>query len=308
MKNKVFDVRTAPWEGIGKDVKGAFTANEVLRMSGLDWNVIQRDIFTDINMQVKGFKVNMRSTDNRVLGVVTDRYQVVQNEEAFRFTEALLGEGVIYETAGCVQWGKRVWILAKFPKTFRVVDEDVCSYMVFSNSHDGSVAIKVAMTPIRVICQNTLNLALDKASRIWSTVHKGNIHHKLDDARISLLRAHEYMHYFNKEAENLYNIKLSDKKVQEYINRIIPLKEDATPTHERNVIKLREDLKMRYFEAPDLKILPKNGWRFINAASDFATHSEPIRKTTNYRENLFIKTIEGNAIIDGAYLLLKNTA
>jgi len=152
-------------------VENAPCSEETLKLSGLDWNVVQRPIMTDDLTPIPGYKANIKETDNRVLGVVTDRYKVVQNSEAFAFTDALLGEGVKYETAGSLQDGKKIWLLAKLHKKYIIVGEQIDPYLVFNSSHDGSGAIKVAMTPIRVVCQNTLNLALSSAKRIWSTVH-----------------------------------------------------------------------------------------------------------------------------------------
>ena len=95
----MFSVRKTPWHGLGTVVKEAPDSGEALRLAGLDWEVIQSPIFTN-HGKVEGWKANVRSTDRQVLGVVTDRYRVVQNTEAFAFTDALLGEGVQYETAG----------------------------------------------------------------------------------------------------------------------------------------------------------------------------------------------------------------
>lgn len=88
--------------------------------------------------------------------MVTNRYKVIQNEEAFSFTDSLLGEGVRYETAGSLQRGKKVWLLARMPQDYIITGERISPYLVFSNIHDGSGAIKVALTPIRVVCNNTL--------------------------------------------------------------------------------------------------------------------------------------------------------
>ena len=98
--------------------------------------------------------------------------------------------------------------------------------------------------------------------------------------------------------------KLSDKAVMDYIEILLPLEEDATPIQRKNIRRLREDMKLRYFDAPDLKDLGKNAYRFINAVSDFATHAEPLRRTANYKENLFARTVEGNPLIDKAYQLV----
>lgn len=155
----MFYVRQAPWHGLGKQVEQALSSEEALKEAGLDWTVVQRPIQTNNQMEIPGYKANIRDTDNRVLGVVTDRYKIVQNHEAFAFTDELLGEGVRYETAGSIQNGKKVWLLARLPENYIISGESISPYLVFSNSHDGSGSIKVAMTPIRVVCQNTLNLA-----------------------------------------------------------------------------------------------------------------------------------------------------
>ena len=108
------------------------------------------------------------------MGVVTDRYRTIQNHDAFAFTDSLLGEGVTYETAGSLQNGRRVWVLAKLPQRYIISGDEITPYLVFMNAHDGTGAIKAAMTPIRVVCMNTLNLALSTAKRSWSTNHVGN--------------------------------------------------------------------------------------------------------------------------------------
>lgn len=105
----MFYTRTKPWHGLGTMVEEAPTSREALEAAGLNWQVIQKNLVTDSGIVVPGFKANLRETDQQVLGVVSDRYKVVQNEEAFAFTDALLGEGVTYETAGSLQNGRRTW-------------------------------------------------------------------------------------------------------------------------------------------------------------------------------------------------------
>ena len=301
----MFYTRVTPWHGLGTRVEEAPDSKEALKLAGLDWRVIQKPIQTEDGQPVSGFKANIRDQDSQILGVVTDRYQVVQNEDAFAFTDELLGEGVVYETAGSLQKGRRTWILAKLPQRYIISGDEITPYLVFMNSHDGTGAIKAAMTPVRVVCQNTLNLALSTAKRSWSTVHTGNIQGKLEDARNTLLYADRFMAELGKAVDELQQIRLSDKKVYEYINALFPLVDGATEQQEKNLLKLKEDVKLRYFEAPDLKQVGKNGYRFINAVSDFATHAKPLRARNNYRESLFARTVDGNALIDRAYQMLR---
>lgn len=301
----MFYTREKPWHGLGVRVEESPTSKDALRLAGLDWSVEQHLVQTVGGIPLKGFFANVRSTDRRVLGVVTDKYKVVQNDEAFAFTNALLGEGVTYETAGSLQEGRKVWLLAKLPHKYLISGDEVTPYMVFSNSHDGSGAIKVAMTPVRVVCNNTLNLALAEAKRCWSTIHTGNLSGKLQDAKQTLLHADAYMQGLAKAFEELRKVKLTDRKVMGYIDILLPELDNSTPQQTKNIVRLKEDMKARYFDAPDLKDVGKNGYRFINAVSDFATHAKPIRMTRNYQENLFGRTMEGNALIDRAYGMLR---
>ena len=302
--NIVFDTRSAPWSGLGTNISNASNSAIALRESGLDWTVLQSPVYTETGDLIPGFKANIRNTDSVVLGIVSDKYQVLQNEEAYRFTDELIGEGVTYETAGSFQSGRRSWIMAKLPQRYSMVGDEVSPYIMFMNSHDGSCSVKVVMTPIRVACQNTLNLALKRASRIWSTRHTESILARMDEARTTLFKAERYMFELNSECENLCRISLSDSEAVRFIDELFPYSMDMTAIQRKNSLKMRNDLRMRYFEAPDLTDVGKNAYRFINAVSDFATHSEPLRKTKNYRENLLLSTAEGNPLIDRAYEMM----
>ena len=301
----MFYTREKPWHGLGTMVAEAPNSKDALRLAGLNWKVLQEPVYTENKELIQGYKANVRDTDRKVLGVVTDRCKVIQNEEAFAFTDTLLGKGVRYETAGSLQEGRRVWMLARLPREFIIGGERISPYMVFSNTHDGSGAVKTALTPIRVVCNNTLNLALRTAKRSWSMIHTGDISGKIEEAKNTLLLADEYMTALGQEFENLRKIKLSERQVQDYIKILLPMEENYTLQQKRGIEKLREDMRMRYFVAPDLKDVGNNGYRFVNAVSDFATHSTPRRKTANYKENIFARTADGNPMIDRAYQLVK---
>lgn len=301
----MFYTREKPWHGLGTRVEEAPTSADALRLAGLDWEVLQEPIFTEAGDAISGYKVNVRDRDRKVLGVVSDRYKIIQNREAFAFTDTLLGSGVRYETAGSLQEGKRVWLLARLPREYIIAGERISPYLVFSNSHDGSGAVRVALTPIRVVCNNTLNLALEKASRSWSMIHTGNISDKMQEAKATLFMAETYMDSLGKEFENLRRQKITDSQLKEYVSQLLPLEKDATTIQEKNTLKLREDMLNRYHNAPDLRGVENNAYRFINAVSDFATHAKPLRRTANYSENLFMRTMDGNPMIDRVYQLVK---
>ena len=207
----MFSVREKPWHGLGVVVEDAPSSKDALNLARLDWRVVQKPLFTNSGL-VEGYKANVRDSDNSVLGVVTDRYKVVQNTEAFAFTDNLLGEGVKYETAGSLQGGKKVWLFARLPREYIMYGERITPYLVFSNTHDGSGAVKVAITPVRVVCNNTLNLALSTANRCFSIVHTGDIKGKIDEAKQTLFMADEYMEALGNEFERMRKNKITDQQ------------------------------------------------------------------------------------------------
>ena len=302
----MFSVRQKPWHGLGTIVMEAPTSADALKLAGLDWQVLQEPIYTEFGELIENYRANVRNSDRKVLGVVSDRYKVVQNVDAFSFTDELLGKGVRYETAGSLQEGKKVWLLARLPREYIIAGERISPYLVFSNTHDGSGSVKVAVTPVRVVCNNTLNLALDTASRSFSMIHTGNIQDKIQEAKDTLFMAEEYMDRLGAEFEQLRRQKITDAEVKEYISLLLPMEKDSTKLQSKNIIRLREDMMKRYYDAPDLQSVGNNAYRFINAVSDFATHSNPLRRTANYNENLFARTIDGNPLIDKAYQLIKS--
>ena len=301
----MFYVREMPWHGLGTKVMEAPASKDALRLAGLDWKVVQEPVYTDQGELIAGYRANVRDTDRKVLGVVTDRYKIIQNKEAFAFTDTLLGEGIRYETAGSLQGGRKVWLLAHMPREYIISGERIRPYLVFFNSHDGSGAVKAAVTPIRVVCSNTLNLALSSAHRSWSMIHTGNIKGKLEEAQQTLRLADNYMEHLGREFELLQRKKLTEQQVLNYMDQIFPEEGSVTSQQKKNRERLKEDLKARYFDAPDLKGLGNTAYRFINAVPDFATHGEPLRKTANYQENLFARTADGHPLIDKAYQMLK---
>lgn len=302
MIESMFQVgRRSPWNKLGTTVTEAVSSAEAIHLAGLDWKVEPQNVYTENGIKIEGYSANVRNTDGRALGIVGSRYQIVQNEEAFNFTDDLIGEGVTYETAGSFKNGKSIWLLAKMPQRYDILGDEVTPYIVFINSHDGSGAVRVAMTPIRVVCNNMLNMALKSAKRTWSARHTGAIEVKLQEARQTLKFADEYMKATQQTFEDLYKIKLNEFEVRQVIADIVPINEHVmNKTQIDNQEKIRADILYRFKEAPDLKDRESTGARFIQAVADTVTHIEPFRKTANWQENRFKKAIEGNTLIDVA--------
>lgn len=320
----MFYVGVTPWHKLGTEIKECPNSEEAIKLAGLDWEVIQKPMYLKDEVSgemimVPQMKANVRSTDGKFLGPVTDRYKIVQNSEAFAFTDALLGEGVRYETAGSLASGKRVWMLARMENT-TLAEENIDPYLVFTNTHDGSGAVRVAISPVRVVCQNTLNLALANASRHWSCAHKGDIQSKLDEARYTLSNAKLYMEALEEEFGELKLKKVSDTQVKamtesllkaEYedlfrkanaAGKILDFKELARQQKfEEKIDRKRNDILTIYYDKPDLRETEHTAFRFVNAVSDYATHTSDHKNTRNYQENLFMRTIDGHSLIDTAY-------
>lgn len=293
-------VREKPWHGLGTMVMEAPTSADALHLAGLDWTVDQTPVYTDAGIEITGYKANRRNSDNAILGIVSDRYKIVQNTEAFEFTDALIGEtenGVVkYETAGSLCGGKRVWLLAKMP-TQKILDDDVEPYMFFSNTHDGSGAIKVGITPVRIVCNNTLNIALNTAKRQWSTKHIGNMQSKLEEAKLCLQLADKYMKGLNEEADRFANATLYKEQIDEIFNEMFPIDDDTTERKKNNINEFKNEYYMCYLR-PDIAQFMNTAWGAVNAMSDVVTHSAPKRNTANYAENRWGKIMDGHAIFD----------
>ena len=297
----MFDARKAPWDGLGKEVVGAVDSSQALKLAGLDWKVVQQNITTASSGKlVDGFKANIRDIEQTVLGIVTEKYKVVQNDEAFAFTDALLGEGVKYETAGALARGKKIWLLAKLEGR-NLAGEKIDPYLVFTNAHDGKGSVRVAITPIRVWCQNTLNLALKRASRSWSCTHVGNINGKLEDARMTIMNTENYLGSLESEFENMKRKSITKDDMWNLAKQLLPIDEKKDSVRKAADIQEDRELLMSCWDAPDLQQTEKSVFRFVNAVSDFSTHKPAKRLTNTYQENRFMKIVEGDNLIDQAY-------
>ena len=237
----MFYTREKPWHGLGIRVENAPDSEEALELAGLNWQVVQESIFSTSGIEIPGYKANVRNSDFKVLGIVSDRYKIIQNSEAFSFTDMLIGEGVRYETAGSLFGGRKIWMLAKLPQEYIINGDRISPYLVFTNTHDGSGAVRCAVTPIRVVCSNTLNLALSSAERSWSMIHTGDIRHKLDEARNTLLHAEEYMDKLGEEIERLRDIKLTEQQVCDFIDVLIPESKADSLGRRRNKKRSKTD-------------------------------------------------------------------
>lgn len=299
----MFSARVKPWHNLGVVTKNALSSQEALIQSGLNWSVVQGDLYSSNNGRleiVPDLIANIRQTDNKCLGVVTKKYRVLQNVEAFDFVNLLLGEGIEYESAGALNNGKTVWLLAKLPET-EIVGDKIEPYLVFTNSHDGKNAIRVAVTPIRVVCQNTLNMALGGSKRIWSARHMGDLSDKMIQARLTLDLAKNYLLSLNEIGNQLSIQSINEQYSIDMSKILFPTKDNDSNRKMEIALKQQNDFLFRLQNAPDLENFRDTKWGVMNAITDSVLHSEPARQSKDYWENAFMNLLEGNTIIDKAY-------
>lgn len=242
-KHSFFSVGQKAWHGLGTIVENYPTSKEALIFAGLDYTVEKRPLFTYDNenhfaneetvlkipeIAVPNYFATIRTDTEQVLGVVGKEYQVVQNIDAFSFFDAIVdGEGIMYETAGALGSGERLFITAKLPNYIQVGKDDLVEqYLFLSTSHDGMGSITAAFTPVRIVCTNTLAAALNNCSNVVKIRHTNN-------AKERLQQAHTLMgitYRLSEQLESLFNhwskMKVTDKEVKKLIQlAMVPSKE-----------------------------------------------------------------------------------
>jgi len=292
----MFYTREKPWHGLGICVEEAPNSADALRLAGLDWTVRSEDVLSVRGDVIPEFKANVRDSDDTVLGIVGTRYKIVQNADAFAFTDDLIGGDVRYETAGSLKDGKQIWLLAKMPEQ-RIAGDEVEPYLCFTNTHDGSGALKVCMTPVRVVCNNTLNLALATAKRSWSMRHTENIEARMHEAADCLFRANQYMDGLAEMADAARKVHVSDEMLQDYLKALFPIVGEPTERKLRNA-KEAKDAFMVCYLAPDIAKFRGTAWGAMNAMADFVGHAMPHADRKTYAENNWSRIMDGHVMMD----------
>lgn len=299
----MFYLREKPWHGLGTRVEEALTSADALRIAGLDWEIQGKPVYDENGKPIPGYVANTRNTDGSVMGIVSNRYSAIQNGAAFEFTDSLVGEGITYETAGSLKGGRKIWLLGRMPERY-ILGDKVEPYICFTNTHDGSGAVRACMTPIRVVCNNTLNMALQGAQRAWSTPHRGNIQMRLEEARQTLQLADQYMTRLDEEADRLANEKLTEGEVEHILDTMYALPETATERQKKTAEDAKSEIVVCMLR-PDIAQFLGTKWGFLNAVADHVGHTAPVRQTRNYEANRWEAIITGHPILDKAFALVR---
>lgn len=229
--------KVKPWHGLGQIVEQAQTSEEAIKLAGLDYDVVKQPVFLQDGTQIPSKFATVRQDTNVPFGVVGRKYEILQNIEAFDFFDSIIGsKEAIFETAGAIGDGERVFITAKLPDYIKVGNGDqdlIEKYLFLTNTHDGSKPVTAAFTPIAIVCENTLNAALSNMSNQITLKHTKNVANKVKEA-------HKLMGIVNllsKELNEVFNMMAKKPLVDKQLREII-VKTFASPA---NLNKLAEE-------------------------------------------------------------------
>lgn len=260
-------VREVPWHGLGTIVQDKLTAEDALKESGLaGWDITKEEVFLVDGTKVPGKFATVRATDGKALGIVGKQYTVLQNEEAFSFMDALVDSGdAKYETAGSLRGGRHVWMMMTLPEGIKIAGEEIDLYLGLSNSHDGSSAVKGYATPVRVVCKNTENLAINSAKRSWSFRHVGSMDGHLDEARRALDLVFEYGKELQELGDSLATQKVSDREFENIVAQLTDVEE------------VFDGIVNNYHQSDNLNDIRGTKWGALNAVGEYYDHMRPTR-------------------------------
>lgn len=266
-----------PWHGLGEKVSNDLTPKQMMKKAGVDWEVVEVESFIEFNDKKipTGDKSLVRSTDGKVLTNTGPGWKPVQNEQAFEFfSEYVYAGDMEMHTAGSLKDGQMVWALAKVKESFELFKGDeVESYLLFSNPHEYGKSIDVRFTPIRVVCSNTLTLALNgEAQRGVRVGHRSEFNPDVVKQQLGL--AHEKFAKYKEMAEFLGSKQFTMKSLIEYYNTVFPRtsdkrvqdKELSVETLSRNALQCLEVLETQ----PGAEFAKGSWWQAFNSVT-FAT-------------------------------------
>jgi phage/plasmid-like protein (TIGR03299 family) len=278
-------VREEPWHKFGTKVDHLMTAEECVVAAGLDWVVEKRPLFFRDPTHPKGTikKIDervatVRMSDGKYLGTVSPNYAVVQNRRSFDIADAIVETGEAkYETAGSLREGRVVFLSMEIPKQVKVPGDDgeIKPYLLLVNSHDGSFAFRGAVTPIRAVCENTVNMALEGAVSEFRLRHTSGIEQRVKEAQRALGLTFEYLDKFEAIATRMLLTKVTKRDVMRTLLQVFPIK-DVNP------------LKL---DAGEMERIIRNG----GTGDDKAVTAPALKALQMYESSSNIDNIRGTA-------------
>lgn len=297
--SKIIVDRTTTWHAIGKDITECRNMEQVLRASGLDYTVVKRPIYfgnswaddRPRNELINRF-VTVRDTDNHPYDVVSDKFEIIQNRDAFAFVD-YMGDEVSFEKAGETASGM-VYVIAKLPDV-DILGDTFTPHVIFRNGFTGKVKITAAICPLRLVCQNQFNFAFKDTENTVTVRHVQNAEVKLQEAREVLKVSADYMSRINAMAETYAAKKLSPKALEWVLDMMFPLPADGEKINSYALHRL-ELARARFtnaYNADDNRNFRGTAWGMINAYTDFMTHGDALGQADVKEEGKFVRTTFG---------------
>jgi phage/plasmid-like protein (TIGR03299 family) len=288
----MFYINEVPWHGLGTKLDKPATAQEAITAANLDWKVVKLPLFAGSkHIPVPDRYAVVRRTGDLIqrtdpmLGVVSNEYTPLQNHQAFQFFDPIVGQdAAIYHTAGALGNGERVWILAKLPGEIRVVGDDITEkYLLLSNSHDGKSSVTIKFTPVRVVCQNTLTLALNDGSA-WRVSHHSDIHQKLKQAHEMLGLINDRFADMEQSFHAMSRVKLNSNRLAEYLAAVYP---DSTEPDKQALVQRDRSWSEFFFDQGKgnrMAGVAGSLWAGFNGITEWIDHRKT-RQNSNQRLN-----------------------
>lgn len=286
-----FSARVVPWHQLGTVTDRCLTAEEAILTAHLDWEVEKVSLLADTGESYtevpEHFGTIRRLPGNivQVLGVVGNKYEVIQNSEAFQVLNDIAGQsGAHFETAGAIQQGKRVFVSMKMPETLMLDSEteDIELYLLASTSHDGSQALTLAVTPVRVVCTNTLVMGLGTARRTFSIRHTNQARERMEQARRALGLTVRYSEQFAVQANAMLHYPYSRVEYIGLVDELNPQPhgEDITERQMRNWETTRENMIGMWSTDTQAEVVG-TAWGAWNAIVEYADWYAPVKAKEN---------------------------
>lgn len=272
-----FSSRTPAWHKLGTVTEGALDVDTALKTAKMDWLVEQVPVFVQYSgsiVTVPERVANVRKHPAKdtvdVLGIVGDRYEVVQNHEAFAILNDIADEsGAVFETAGSLKGGKRVFISMALPQHLEFKNGDTAGlYLLATNSHDGKSACQIAVTPVRVVCQNTLSMAIGRARSSFSIRHTKNASRRIEEARAALGLTFTYVDAFQMEVERLISEEFTKQQFERLITEVFPKVNEDSTLSVKNADERRESL-LNLWDAPTQENSKGTKWAAYNSVVEY---------------------------------------
>lgn len=286
----MFYTGEVPWHKLGTKLDRPATAEEAIAAAGLDYTVRMKPLQTVINRKrvaIDGHFATVRQDTGAILGVVGSRYEILQNKDAFAFFDGITGAGeAMYHTAGALGKGERIWILAKLPGYIKVGKEDIIDkYLLLTNSHDGSSLVRAKLTPIRVVCNNTLSVALSGTEQEVRIRHTPNALARLDEAHKLLGLTNQLYDQLHMIFNRMASKPMREKQLVEFVKTLVPENPDAEyQTRNQNI---RDAILELHENGLGADMNKGNVFGAYNAVTEYVDHVQHSKDPAKHLKSLW---------------------